>query len=655
MSLRLVSFSCFVFAALPAAAHAVCGDGALDAGEGCDDLNTAAGDGCDAVCQVEPGWDCQPATFALDFAEVVFDTGHVSPNWSLSQDGLTVTQSLNADPAVYVSTLPASGVSITFELRVNTTGDDDFIGWVVGYEPGDGAAASPDWLLFDWKQGTQPNFGGDGPAGLAYSRVQGPVTADGDMWSHHGNVVEVARATTLGSTGWADNTTYTIQMDYSINAFDVYVDGTLEFSESGSFPVGNFSFYNYSQEAIEYTLVSPVDQSVCGELDTDEDGLTDPTEFALGTDETNPDSDGDGLGDLFEVGDVEAPTDTDGDGVIDALEPDDDGDGIPTADETYDGDTDPTNDDSDLDGVPDYLDDDDDGDGLLTLLEDCDGDGDPTNDDSDGDGTPNYLQTDSDGDGIDDAAEAVAGTDPCSTDSDGDGIDDPDEATYGTDPTNADTDGDGLTDGEELDTTLTDPLDADSDDDGLSDGAEVLTTETDPNDADSDDDGLSDGVEVLLAGTDPLDADTDDDGLSDAVEVEETRTDPNDADTDGDGLSDSEEIELGTSPHVADSDGDGLSDGEEVALGTDPNDSDSDDDGLADGDETAAGTDPNDPDSDGGGLGDGVEVLTGLDPLDPVDDVDVGGGCEQCSAAGSASPPAGLMLLALIGVRRRRR
>jgi len=36
----------------------VCGDGAIGAGETCDDDGTDAGDGCSATCQVETGWTC---------------------------------------------------------------------------------------------------------------------------------------------------------------------------------------------------------------------------------------------------------------------------------------------------------------------------------------------------------------------------------------------------------------------------------------------------------------------------------------------------------------------------------------------------------------------------------------------------------------------
>ena len=101
--------------------------------------------------------------------------------------------------------------------------------------------------------------------------------------------------------------------------------------------------------------------------DRDGDGIDDDDELAVGTDPDNPDSDGDGRSDGAEWSDLAA--DLDGDGLIDALDDDDDGDGIPTRVE----------------------------DQLL--------------DDPDGDGISNARDLDSDGDGIPDADEGLSDAD----------------------------------------------------------------------------------------------------------------------------------------------------------------------------------------------------------------------------------------------------
>ena len=341
--------------ASPAAAD--CGDGVLDPGEACDDLNLEAGDGCGATCQIEAGWSCVDASFALDFSEVIADgIEDAGPDWSLWPGGLTVTQSQNSDPAIYVSGLPAPGVTITFELTVTTAFDDDFIGWVVGYGLGEFGAEEADWLLFDWKQVDQDSGGYFAAQGLAVSRIEEPLSSAWDLWAHEASVVELARANTLGATGWADYATYTIELAYDLSRIQVWVNGVLEFDLDGRWPAGNFGFYNFSQQEIQYTLVAPVEQSVCGQLDTDEDGVGDPVELALGMDPESPDSDGDGLDDLFELGDADNPQDTDGDGLIDPIDTDDDGDGCPTAEEDGNSNGDLIDDDEDADGVPDYLD-----------------------------------------------------------------------------------------------------------------------------------------------------------------------------------------------------------------------------------------------------------------------------------------------------------
>ena len=120
------------------------------------------------------------------------------------------------------------------------------------------------------------------------------------------------------------------------------------------------------------------------DADDDNDGLLSADEVRIGTDPLHPDSDRDGYTDAEEIGSIDNPRNTDGDDQIDALDQDDDNDGVPTIRER--------NEDLDGDGVPNYLDDDDDGDGKLTSVEVLGDSGERT--DGDRDGAPDYLDGD---------------------------------------------------------------------------------------------------------------------------------------------------------------------------------------------------------------------------------------------------------------------
>ncbi|PSP93290.1 hypothetical protein BRC78_02230 [Halobacteriales archaeon QH_8_68_33] len=145
--------------------------------------------------------------------------------------------------------------------------------------------------------------------------------------------------------------------------------------------------------------------------DTDDDGIDDGREVALGTDPAAADTDEDGLPDARELdlGTDATLADTDGDGLADGAE--------------LDHDTDPVVADTDEDGIAD---------GRETDF-----------------GT-NATLADTDGDGLADGAELDHDTDPTAADSDEDGLADGREIEVGTNATLADTDGDSLADGAEV-------------------------------------------------------------------------------------------------------------------------------------------------------------------------------------------------------------
>jgi hypothetical protein len=188
--------------------------------------------------------------------------------WTVSGGGSTVNQSVNGQPTLFYSDFNAFGTTVEGKIQVNTTDDDDFIGFVIGYRPGDITNAAANYLLVDWKQITQDfNFGtpstsagGVAPVGLAVSRVSGVPDAD-EFWQHDNlagtpagsGLSELARGTTLGNVGWADFVEYTFRFNFGPGNLQVFVNDVLQLDIAGSFSDGRIGFYNFSQANVIYS------------------------------------------------------------------------------------------------------------------------------------------------------------------------------------------------------------------------------------------------------------------------------------------------------------------------------------------------------------------------------------------------------------------
>lgn len=192
-------------------------------------------------------------------------------NWVLEAGNNAVKQTQNAATGVYHNNEDSQGKSLSGSIEVQSTTDDDFVGFVLGYSQGDigGGAVGQNYLLIDWKQSTQGGWG----AGLAISHVTGDLYATyaatgSNAWQHDGVVEFLTRSNAAGSvfgnTGWSDNTEYTFDLEFTSTNVKVYVDGTLEIdinaadfaSTAGGFADGSFGFYNFSQQAVRYAGIT---------------------------------------------------------------------------------------------------------------------------------------------------------------------------------------------------------------------------------------------------------------------------------------------------------------------------------------------------------------------------------------------------------------
>lgn len=188
--------------------------------------------------------------------------------WNVAPDGNSVLQSVNGQPTLFASDFNAQGTEISGKIRVNNgAGDDDFIGFALGYNVGDVTNLAADYLLVDWKRSSQffdfdvPSTvpGGNAPAGLAVSRVTGIPMAD-EFWQHsslagnpNGGLQELQRGANLGATGWNHGVEYEFSFVFLATELKVYVNDILELSVNGNFNNGSMAFYNFSQQNVNYS------------------------------------------------------------------------------------------------------------------------------------------------------------------------------------------------------------------------------------------------------------------------------------------------------------------------------------------------------------------------------------------------------------------
>ncbi len=361
-------------------------------------------------------------------------------------------------------------------------------------DPVEIAAALDSFARFLFKDGALGDINGDGVVDLrdlyAFDPSMHTLTANGLVRPHDAFLRRVANFTSLLPDSDSNTTTFNEGIHGGFRAADVYAWIANRFGKDANGVV--YPFVDLATHDIDNDgLVGDADP------DSDNDGVPDSYEFAMGLNawvsDAAVDDDGDGLSNVAEynLGTNPFSVDTDNDGISDKEEQENGLDPLSA-----------NSGDSDNDGLSDYV-------------EVVERHTDPLD--------INDPSTDIDGDGLSNDQELLLGTnhldinDP-STDPDGDGLDNDTEIANGLDPLVANTgdlDGDGLKDKNEVlgtaiiiggvsRTVTSNPLLMDTDGDGLSDGLEVkgyllfdntTLVMSDPSKADSDGDKIDDNAE----------------------------------------------------------------------------------------------------------------------------------------------------------------
>ena len=191
-----------------------------------------------------------------------FPGGQPAGNWVLEPGNTAVKQVINADPSFYLNNLNQTSYSIRGSWQVlETGGDDDYMGFVFGYQN------SSNFYLFDWKQGTQGYAGTTAAEGMTIKKFDGTGTnglvdlSIAEFWENQSNLGEMSVLATnhSSSAGWADNVLYDFLLDFNQNPGEIHIvvkqGATVLWDKTvndTTFTSGQFGFYNNSQQNVRY-------------------------------------------------------------------------------------------------------------------------------------------------------------------------------------------------------------------------------------------------------------------------------------------------------------------------------------------------------------------------------------------------------------------
>ena len=193
--------------------------------------------------------------------------------WNVSANGSSVQQQINGTPTFFVSPTDFINGTVSGSFQVNTSADDDYVGFVFGYQTPTATSGAGiydyEFLAFEWKQNDQnyAPFGGFAPEGFTLVRIDQTYTNSNDassaLWSRNAPGVTVLASQYGSNLGWNDFQFYNYTLEYSTTRIRIFIDGTLIFDVPGNFPNGKFGFFNLSQEDVVYqSFTQPVSVSI---------------------------------------------------------------------------------------------------------------------------------------------------------------------------------------------------------------------------------------------------------------------------------------------------------------------------------------------------------------------------------------------------------
>ena len=173
-------------------------------------------------------------------------------DWIFDVGNTVATQIVNADASILVGDFNLANDQMEGTWRVNSNQDDDFVGFVFGYQD------AQHYYLFDWKKLNQDDPLGMAERGMSVKVVNADSpTIAADLWPTAGNANRV-RTLFHNNIPWEEFTDYKFTLEFHPGMFTITVkrgDVVLEAVTlvDNTYRSGRFGFYNYSQEQVQYS------------------------------------------------------------------------------------------------------------------------------------------------------------------------------------------------------------------------------------------------------------------------------------------------------------------------------------------------------------------------------------------------------------------
>lgn len=194
-------------------------------------------------------------------------TGDANGGWLIQNNGTQLYTTQNTVyPTMYVGPDTLINVKITGTFRVEDQADDDFVGFVFGFQEtydhdwanGAGFNMDHEYYLFDWKKNFQTYIGYSALEGFTLNKVDGTfgyavASVFPGFWQHQNSTTFNVLATQYSTTaGWNPWQTYDFELLYTPTRAVIKIDTDTIFDITGCFEPGLFGFYNYSQRYERY-------------------------------------------------------------------------------------------------------------------------------------------------------------------------------------------------------------------------------------------------------------------------------------------------------------------------------------------------------------------------------------------------------------------